>query len=68
MAVTIIPYYYTIYRIIAMATAILSKFAILCTSSYFAVYFLKLKLILFYNNVVYYYTRMFLILFFHPVN
>ena len=42
--------------------AILSKFTVLCLSSYFAVYLLKLKSILFYNYVVYYYTRMFLIL------
>ena len=39
--------------------AILSKFTVLCLSSYF---FQKWKLILFYNRVVDYYTRIFLIL------
>ena len=47
--------------------AILSKFTVLCLSSYFVVYFLKSKLILFYNRVVYHYTRIFLILLPHPV-
>ena len=42
----------------------MSKFTVSCLSSYFAVYLLKLKLILFHNKVVYYYTRIFLIL--HP--
>ena len=32
--------------------ALLSKFTVLCLSSYFVVYFLRLKLILFYNRVV----------------
>ena len=51
-------------------TAILSKFTVLCLclSFYFVVYFLKLKLTLFYNKVVYYYTRIFLILLAHPVH
>ena len=40
--------------------AILSKFTVLGLSSYFVVYFLKSKLILFYNRIVY--TRIFLIL------
>ena len=31
--------------------AILSKFTVLCLSSYFVVYFLKLNLILFYNSI-----------------
>ena len=39
--------------------AILSKFSVLCLS-YFIVYFLKSKLILFYNSAVYHYTRIFL--------
>ena len=42
--------------------AILSKFNVLYLSSYFVIYFLKLKLIMFYNRVVYYYTRIFLVL------
>ena len=33
--------------------AILSKFTVFCLSSYFDVYFLKSKLILFYNRIVY---------------
>ena len=41
--------------------AILSKFSILCLSSYFVVYVFKTKLILFYNGVVYCYSRIFLI-------
>ena len=41
--------------------AVLSKFIILCLP-YSVVYFLKSKLILFYNRVVYYYTRLFQIL------
>ena len=45
--------------------AILSKFTVLCLYSYLVVFFFfKLKLILFYNRVIYYYTRIFLIL--HP--
>ena len=48
--------------------AILSKFTVLCLFSYFLVYFLKSKLILFYNRVIYYYTRIFLILPRYPVN
>ena len=47
--------------------ALLSKFTVLCLSSYFVVYLLKLKLILFYNRVVYHYTRIFLIFLLHPV-
>ena len=47
--------------------AILSKFTVLCLSSYFAVYFLRLRLILFYNKVIYYYIRIFLILLPHPL-
>ena len=47
--------------------AILHKFTVLCLSSYFVVYFFKLKLILFYNRVIYYYTRIFLILVPHTV-
>ena len=47
--------------------AILSKFIVLCLSSY-SIYFLKLKLILFYNRVVYYHIRIFLILLPHPVD
>ena len=31
--------------------AILNKFTVLCLSSYFVVYFLKLKLILFYKKM-----------------
>ena len=46
---------------------ILNKFTVLCLSSYFAVYFLKLKLIFFYNRVVYYYTKIFPILLPHPL-
>ena len=41
--------------------AILNQLTILYLFSYFIFYFLKLKLILFYNWVVYYYTRIFLI-------
>ena len=40
---------------------------VLCLSSYFIVYFLKSKLILFYNRVIYYYTRIFPILLPCPV-
>ena len=47
--------------------AILSKFTVLCLSSYFVVYFFKLKFIWFYNRFIYYYTRIFLILLPHPV-
>ena len=49
---------------------ILSKFTILCLSSYLVVYFLYLELILFHYRVVYYYyyyTRIFLILLLHPI-
>ena len=42
--------------------AILSKLTVLCLFSYFVVYFLKSKLILFYDRVVYYYIRIILIL------
>ena len=45
----------------------MSKFTVLYLSFYFVVYLLKLKLNLFYNKVVYYYTRIFLILLQHPV-
>ena len=41
--------------------AILNKFTVLYLSSY-VVYFFKLELILFYNRVVYYYSKIFLIL------
>ena len=47
--------------------AILSKFTVVPLSSYFVVYFRKLKLILFYDRVFYHYTRIFLILFPHSV-
>ena len=47
--------------IIEKMVAILSKFTVLCLFDYF-VYFLKLKLILFYYKAIYYYTRRFLIL------
>ena len=53
--------------IIEKMVALLSKIAVLCLSSYFVVYFLKLKLILFYNWVSYYYTSIFLILLPHPL-
>ena len=53
--------------IIEKMAAILRKFTVLCLYSFFVVYFLTLKLILFYNRVVYYYTRIFLILLLHPV-
>ena len=46
--------------------AILSKFTVLCLSSYFVVYFSKSKLIVFYKRVVYYYSRIFLILLPNP--
>ena len=42
--------------------AILSIFTLFCLSSYFVIWFLKLKLILFNNRAIYYYTRIFLIL------
>ena len=48
--------------------AILSKFIVLCLFSYFLCYLLKQKLFLFYNRVVYFYTRIFLILLPHPVH
>ena len=41
---------------------IFNKFTVLYPSSYFVVDFLKFKLILFYNRIVYYNTRIFLIL------
>ena len=47
--------------------AILSRFTVLCLSSNFVVHFLDLKIILFYNRVDYYYTRIFLILLLRPV-
>ena len=53
--------------IIEKMTTILSKVTVLCLSSYFVVYFFKLKLILFYNRVVYYDTRICLILLPHSV-
>ena len=53
--------------IIEKMWAILSKFTVLCLSFYFIIYLLKLKLILFYNRVVYYYTRIFLNSLPHPV-
>ena len=54
--------------VIEKMAAILSKFTALCLSFYFVVYFLKLKLILFYDRVYYYcYTRIFLIWFPPPV-
>ena len=40
--------------IIEKIAAILSKFTVMCLSFYFVAYFLKLKLILFYNIVFYY--------------
>ena len=43
--------------------AILSKFTVLCLSSYFVLYFFKLELILLHNRVANYYTRIFLIFF-----
>ena len=46
---------------------VLSKFTVLYLPSYFVVYFLKLELILFYNSVVYYHSRIFLILLLHSV-
>ena len=49
-----------------ITAAILSKFTVLCLSSYFVTYFLELKLILFYNWVYYYY-RIFIILLLHPI-
>ena len=48
--------------------AILCKFTVSCLSSYFVVYFLKLKFIFFDNTAVYYYTRIFLILISYPVH
>ena len=47
-------------------TPILSKLTVLYLSSYFIVYFLKLKLILFYNRVAYYCTRVWQIWLLHP--
>ena len=54
-------------QLLKKMVVILSKFTVLCLSSYFDVYFFKLKLILFYYRVICYYTRIFLILFLHPV-
>ena len=54
-------------KIIEKMVSILYKFTDLCLSSYFVVYNRKLKLILFCNRVVGYYTRIFLILLLHPV-
>ena len=48
--------------------AIMNNFSVSCLFSYFVVYFFKLKLILFYNRVIYHYTRIFLILLPHPVS
>ena len=46
-----------VYRMIEKKmTTILSKFTVLCQYSYFVFYFFKLKLILFYNRVVYLWT------------
>ena len=42
--------------IIEKMVALLNKFTVLCLSFNFVVYFLKLKLILFYNCVIYDYT------------
>ena len=47
--------------------AILSKFSALCESFCFVVYFLELRLILFYNRDIYYYTSIFLIFIPHSV-
>ena len=52
--------------IIEKNVVILNKFTVLCLTSY-SVYFLILKSILFYYRVIYYYTRIFLILLPHPV-
>ena len=52
--------------IIEKIVAILSKFTVLCLSSYFVVYIFEL--ILFYGRVVYHYTRIFLILLLLPVD
>ena len=54
--------------IIKKMLVILNKFTILYLSSNFAVYFFKLKLILFCNRVLNYDSRIFLILPPHPVN
>ena len=48
--------------------AVLSKFSVLYVSSYFVFYFFKLKLILFYDWIIHYYTRVFLILFPHSIH
>ena len=47
--------------------AILSKFTVVSNFLFFLFIFLKLKLILFDNSILYYYTRIFLILLLHPV-
>ena len=44
------------------------KFTVLSVSSYFVVYFFKLELILFYNRVVYYYTRILLVWLPRPIS
>ena len=49
--------------IIEKMAAIVCKFTILCLNFFFC----KLKLILFFNSVVFNYTRIFLILLPHPV-
>ena len=43
--------------------AILSNFTIFCLYSYFDIHFLKLKLILFYTSVIYYFTNFASVLF-----
>ena len=48
-------------------TAILSKFTVLCLSFQLVAHSLELRLILFYNRVVYYHSRIFLILRQHSV-
>ena len=48
--------------IVEKMVVILSRFTALCLSPYFVIYFLELKLILFYEIVIYYYTRIFLFL------
>ena len=40
-------------------TAILSKFTVLCISTYFVAFLFKLKLILFYKRVIYYNTKIY---------
>ena len=57
----------SVHTIMEKMVAILSKFTVLCLSSYFVVYLLNLKLIVFYNRVAYYYTRISLNFLLHPV-